>query len=101
MAELVSDSSFRKDLLRLHGMAHTIINGAPKIASSKETIWELAGALGIKLENVVEELHSTLGLLNQLAELMESASRSGVKLRPCLPSEIADTSAGTHRPIPR
>jgi len=32
---------------------------------------------------------------------IESASRSGVKLRPCLPSEIADTSAGTHRPIPR
>ena len=41
MAELVSDSSFRKDLLRLHGMAHTIINGAPKTASSKEKIWEL------------------------------------------------------------
>jgi hypothetical protein len=70
VAELVTDSSFRKDLLRLHGMAHTIINGAPKIASSKETIWEWAGALGIKLENVVEELHSTLGLLNQLAELV-------------------------------
>lgn len=69
VAELVNDATFRSDLLRLHSMAHTIINGAPKTTSSKETIWELAGALAMELEDVVEDLHATLKLLHQLAEL--------------------------------
>jgi hypothetical protein len=42
-AELAGDASFRKELLRLHAMAHAIINGAPRTASGRETIWELAG----------------------------------------------------------
>jgi hypothetical protein len=69
IAELVNGSAFRRDLLRLHGMAHTIINGAPQTVASKETIWELASALAMELEDVVEDLQSTLGLLQQLAEL--------------------------------
>ena len=78
VAALVNDSTFRRDLLRLHGMAHTIINGAPKTASSKETIWELAGALAMELEDVVADLQSTLGLFQQLAELApEGADESG------------------------
>ncbi len=77
VAELVNDSSFRKDLLRLHGMAHTIINDAPKTVSSKEKIWELAGALALELEDVVEDLQSTLGLLNQLAELAPEFADEG------------------------
>jgi hypothetical protein len=76
LAELVGDSSFREDLLRLHGMAHTIVNNAPKtVTSGKERIWELAGSLAMELEERVEELNATLELLNQLAELApESAS---------------------------
>jgi hypothetical protein len=78
LAELVNDSTFRRDLLRLHGMAHTIINGAPKIVPGKETIWELAGALAMELEDVVEDLQSTLGLLHELTELApEDAEESG------------------------
>jgi len=77
VAELVNDSSFRKDLLRLHGMAHTIINGAPKTASSKEAIWELAGALALELGDVVEDLQVTLGLLYQLAELAPELTDEG------------------------
>ena len=78
IAELVNDGSFRRDLLRLHSMAHTIINGAPKTAFSKETIWELAGALALELEDVVENLQSTLALLQQLAELApEDTDESG------------------------
>ena len=47
LVELIADSSFREDLLRLHAMANTIINDAPKtISSSKEKIWELAGFVG-------------------------------------------------------
>jgi len=77
VAELVNDSSFRKDLLRLHGMAHSIINDAPKTVSSKEKIWELADALALELEDVVEDLQSTLGLLNQLAELAPEFADEG------------------------
>ena len=78
VAELVGDSSFRKDLLRLHGMAHTIINDAPRTTSGEETIWELAGTLAMELEDVVEDLQSTLGLLQQLTELApEEADESG------------------------
>ena len=71
------DTTFRKDLLRLHGMAHTIINGAPKTASSKEKIWELAGALAMELEDVVDDLQSTLGLLHPLTELAPEFADEG------------------------
>lgn len=77
VVELVNESNFQKDLLRLHGMAHTIINGAPKTTSSQETIWELAGALAMELEDVVEDLQSTLGLLHQLAELAPEFADEG------------------------
>ena len=58
-------------------MAHSIINDAPKTVSSKEKIWELAGALALELEDVVEDLQSTLGLLNQLAELAPEFADEG------------------------
>jgi flagellar motor component MotA len=76
LAELIGNSSFRKDLLRLHNMANTIINDAPKtISSGKERIWELAGSLAMELEETVEDLSATVELLNQLAELSpESAA---------------------------
>ena len=69
LVELIGDSSFREDLLRLHAMANTIINDAPKaISSSKEKIWELAGSLVMELEERVEDL-GAFKLLDQLAEL--------------------------------
>ena len=70
LVELIGDASFRNDLLRLHGMANTIINDAPKtVSSGKEKIWELAGSLAMELEERVEDLGATLKLLDQLAEL--------------------------------
>lgn len=70
LGELVTTSGFRDDLLRLHGMAHTIINGAAMTASaSGQAIWELAGSLSMELEEIVEELTNTVGLLNRLADL--------------------------------
>ena len=60
----------RKDLLRLHGMANTILNNAPKtISSDREKIWELAGSLAMELEEMVEDLGATLEGLHQLAKL--------------------------------
>jgi hypothetical protein len=68
LAEWIDDS-FRQDLLRLHGMAHTIINNAPKTISSDKEIWELAGSLAMELEEMVEDLGATLERLHQLAQL--------------------------------
>jgi len=74
---VIGDSSFRNDLLRLHGMANTIINDAPKtVSSGKEKIWELAGSSAMELEERAEDLGATLKLLDQLAELApESAAQ--------------------------
>jgi hypothetical protein len=59
-----------------HG-AHHIIR-APRATSNKETIWELAGALAKELEEVVADLHASLKLFHQLAELApEIAGESG------------------------
>lgn len=79
LAELISDASFRKDLLRLHGIAHTIINDAPKtLSSGKERIWELAGSLAMELEERMEDLSAILELLNQLAELAPESAEEDV-----------------------
>ncbi len=70
LRELVTAPRFRDDLLRLHGMAHTIINGAAMAApSGGEAVWELAGALSMELEEIVEDLTETVDLLNRLADL--------------------------------
>jgi hypothetical protein len=70
LGELVTAPEFRDDLLRLHGMAHTIINGAAMAApAGGEAIWELAGSLSMQLEEIVEDLTETVDLLNRLADL--------------------------------
>jgi hypothetical protein len=80
VAEWIGDASFRKDLLRLHGMANTIMNDAPKtISAGKEKIWELAGSLAMELEETVEDLGITLKLLHQLAELAPELAEEDAK----------------------
>jgi hypothetical protein len=70
LRELVTAPEFRDDLLRLHGMAHTVINGAAMTApAGGEAIWELAGSLSMELEEIVEDLTGTVDLLNRLADL--------------------------------
>ncbi len=79
LAELISDASFRQDLLRLHGIAHTIINDAPKtLSSGSKRIWELAGSLAMELEERMEDLSAILELLNQLAELAPESAEEDV-----------------------
>jgi hypothetical protein len=76
------EDSFRKDLLRLHGMAHTIINDAPKtIPSDKENIWELAGSLAMELEEMVRDLGASLEHLHQLAKLAPEFAEGGTRGR--------------------
>ena len=79
LRELVTTPGFRDDLLRLHGMAHTIINGAARRApAGGEAIWELAGSLSMELEEIVEDLTETVDLLNRLAELAPDGEEGSI-----------------------
>ena len=70
LRELVAAPDLRDDLLRLHGMAQTIINGAAMtVPAGGEAIWELAGSLSMELEEILEDLRETVDLLNRLADL--------------------------------
>jgi hypothetical protein len=70
LRELVTTPRFRDDLLRLHGMAHTIVNGAALTApAGGEAIWELAGALSMELDEILEDLTEAVNLVNRLADL--------------------------------
>lgn len=69
-AGLATDGTLRQDMLRLHGMAHTILNGAPiTVRAGRKRIWELAVDLSMEIEDAVEGLSAALRLLEQLAEL--------------------------------
>jgi hypothetical protein len=60
----------RSDLLRLHGMAHCVINDAPLTQpASKETLAEMAASLSLAFEDAAKSLRSLPGILDQLADL--------------------------------
>lgn len=60
----------RAELLRLHGMAHTLINGAEMtVPSSEEPIWELAESLSFELLEFQEHLEKAVDCLDELARL--------------------------------
>jgi hypothetical protein len=60
----------RGDLLRLHGMAHTVINGAP-LASvpGEEGLSELAFSIAEEFRDWQESLRSSIVQLDQIAGL--------------------------------
>jgi hypothetical protein len=60
----------RADLLRLHGMAHTVINGAP-LASvpGEESLSELAFSIADEFRDWQQSLRSTIAQLDQIAGL--------------------------------
>lgn len=60
----------RTELLKLHGMAHTLINGAEMtVPSSDEPIWELAESLSFELSEFLEYLEKAVDCLDVLARL--------------------------------
>lgn len=60
----------RGDLLRLHAMAHTVINGGAVTAPADEDyLWELAQALSDEISETVGLLQSALTQLQPLIEL--------------------------------
>jgi hypothetical protein len=60
----------RRDLLSLHGMAHTVINGAPITEpAADETLTEMAASLSFTLDDAIEPLRGLVRLLDQIADL--------------------------------
>lgn len=59
----------RDELLRLHRMANTVINGAKLCEPGKEDIWEVAEALIDELTQVVETIMDISENLRPLASL--------------------------------
>ena len=60
----------RDDLLALHAMAHTVINGAPlMVPPGKETLATMAASLRVAFSEAAQELHVLARLLGPIADL--------------------------------
>jgi hypothetical protein len=60
----------RSDLLALHGMAHTVINGAPLTTPpGEETLAEMAASLSLVLSDAAAALRDLARMLDQIADL--------------------------------
>ena len=61
----------RQDLLKLHGMAHTLINGAEMTVSADadSSIWELADDLDMEIFEWVPKLERVIETLQELIRL--------------------------------
>ena len=61
----------RAELLRLHAMAHTVINDAPLTMGADDmTIWELADELATEFDTFANQARRASSLLDRLAKLM-------------------------------
>jgi hypothetical protein len=59
----------RACLLRLHGMANHLINGAPQTVAGEETIWQLAEEVGDELDAYTANLSHITKLVDRLGRL--------------------------------
>ena len=60
----------RDDLLALHAMAHTVINGAPLTAPpGKETLAAMAASLSVAFSAAAQELLALARVLDPIADL--------------------------------
>jgi len=64
-----ADGGLRDDLLRLHRMAHTVINGASMSEPAAEDLWELAAELIDELMQTADACQELAASLQPLAEL--------------------------------
>ena len=61
----------RAELIRLHAMAHTVINDAPLTMGADDmTIWELADELATEFATFANQARRASSLLDRLAKLM-------------------------------
>jgi hypothetical protein len=67
---LCDPEGIRDDLLRLHSMAHSIVNGARLSAVPDETgIWEMADELRSEFSDLIKLLQASIQQLEPLANL--------------------------------
>jgi hypothetical protein len=60
----------RSDLLRLHAMVHTVVNGAPLTQpTAKETLAEMAASLSMAFDEAAQSFRRVPRLLDRLSEL--------------------------------
>jgi hypothetical protein len=65
-----NQESIRNDLLKLHGMAHTVINPAdPTISEDDQTVYELADELSMEIGEWIEHLQGVVDTLDEIAKL--------------------------------
>lgn len=70
-ARLAEPDGIRADLLRLHAMAHTVINGAALTVVPDETsVWEMAEELVTEFKDWMELLSVAVDRLTPLEELV-------------------------------
>ncbi len=69
MRRLKQRNGIRDDILRLHRMAHTVINGAPLSEPYKEDLWEAAAALVEELQSVARACCDIADAIQPLADL--------------------------------
>ena len=67
---LCDPEGIRDDLLRLHAMAHTIVNGARLAVVPDETsVWEMADELSSEINDLIKLLQAGIRQLEPLANL--------------------------------
>ena len=59
----------RSSLLRLHGMVHHLLDGAPVTVRAKEPVWQLAEEIADQLDACAAELSGTSRLVDRLGRL--------------------------------
>ncbi|WP_079437157.1 Tn3 family transposase post-transcriptional regulator TnpC [Zoogloea sp. LCSB751] len=69
MRRLKRSNGIRDDILRLHRMAHTVINGAPLSEPYQEDLWEAAAALVEELQSVARACYDIAAVIQPLADL--------------------------------
>jgi len=68
---LCDPDGMRAELLKLHAMAHTVINDAPLTMGADDlTIWELADELATEFATFANQARRASSLLDRLAKLM-------------------------------
>lgn len=71
-AMLADPDALRADVLRLHAMAHAVINGGPlSAASSPAAIGELAAEIHLE----IDQLEGVLGSIRRSVQPLEALSR--------------------------
>ncbi len=69
LGEVAGEDGWRDQLLRLHRMAHTVINGASFTGATGETLPELALAITAQMSDAVDRLQSWIRRIELLQEL--------------------------------